>query len=169
MAELNNFDANVIEPTGNFDPIPLGEYLMVISASEMKKVNKPPVNGVEGMYLQITYDVIDGEFKGRKVFDRLNLVNGNDQAQEIAQRSLSAICRCVGVLHPKNSEELHDKPLVVKVGIRAASGEFQASNVVKGYSRTDGKDLKEVTEGTPAGKAAPAASGEKKLKPWQKK
>jgi hypothetical protein len=164
MAELNNFNANEIEPTGNFDPIPLGEYLMVISASEMK----PTKNG-EGQYLQLTYDVVEGEYSGRKVFDRLNLVNKNEQAQEIAQRSLSAICRCVGVLHPKNSEELHDKPLVVKVGIRAASGEFQASNVVKGYSRTDGKDLKEVTEGSAPTTAKASAAGEKKLKPWQKK
>ena len=165
MAELN-FDSNDVEPTGNFEPLPLGEFLVMISASEMK----PTKNG-EGQYLQLTYDVIDGEYKGRKVFDRLNLVNKNEQAQEIAQRSLSAICRCVGVLHPKNSEELHDKPMVIKLGIRPASGEYQASNVVKGYFRTDGKDLKEVTEGDkPVGKAAPAAaSGDKKSKPWQKK
>lgn len=163
MAELN-FDSDSIEPTGNFEPLPLGEFLVMISASEMK----PTKNG-EGQYLQLTYDVIEGEYKGRKVFDRLNLVNKNEQAQEIAQRSLSAICRCVGVLHPKNSEELHDKPMVIKVGIRPASGEFQASNVVKAYSRTDGKDLKEVTEETPKGKAAPAtASGAKPKKPWQK-
>jgi hypothetical protein len=162
MAELN-FDSNDVEPTGNFEPLPLGEFLVMISASEMK----PTKNG-EGQYLQLTYDVIDGEYKGRKVFDRLNLVNKNEQAQEIAQRSLSAICRCVGVLHPKNSEELHDKPMVVKVGIRPASGEFQASNVVKAYLRTDGKDLKDVVEGAAPVKSAPAA-GEKKLKPWQKK
>ena len=162
MAELN-FDSNDVEPTGNFEPLPLGEFLVVISASEMK----PTKNG-EGQYLQLTYDLIDGEYKGRKVFDRLNLVNKNEQAQEIAQRSLSAICRCVGVLHPKNSEELHDKPMVIKLGIRPASGEYQASNIVKGYSRTDGKDLKEVTEGTvPVAKAAPAAGAAKK-KPWQK-
>jgi hypothetical protein len=162
MAELN-FDSNDVEPTGNFEPLPLGEFLVMISASEMK----PTKNG-EGQYLQLTYDVIDGEYKGRKVFDRLNLVNKNEQAQEIAQRSLSAICRCVGVLHPKNSEELHDKPMVVKVGIRPASGEFQANNVVKAYLRTDGKDLKDVVEGAAPVKSA-AAAGEKKLKPWQKK
>ncbi|MFA5715994.1 MAG: DUF669 domain-containing protein [Candidatus Paceibacterota bacterium] len=161
MAELN-FDSNDVDPVGSFDPIPLGEYVAVISASEMKMTKSG-----KGQYLQLTYDIIDGEFKGRKVFERLNLVNENEQAQEIAQRTLSAICRCVGVLHPKNSEELHDKPMVIKVGIRPASGEYQASNVVKGYSRTDGKDLKEVTEATPVAKAV--ATGEKKLKPWQKK
>jgi hypothetical protein len=164
MAELNNFDANVIEPTGRFDPLPLGEYPVMISASEMKTTK----NG-EGQYLQITFDVVEGEYAGRKVFDRLNLVNKNEQTQEIAQRALSAICRCVGILHPKNSEELHDKPMVIKVGIRPAKDGFEESNSVKGYIRTDGKDLKEVTEETPKGKVAPAAaSGAKVKKPWQK-
>lgn len=164
MAELNGFDANTIEPTGRFDPVPLGDYVVMISASEMKTTK----NG-EGQYLQLTYDISEGEYTGRKVFDRLNLVNKNEQTQEIAQRALSAICRCVGVLHPKNSEELHDKPMVIKVGIRPAKDGFEESNSVKGYFRTDGKDLKEVTEETPKGKAAPAAaSGAKPRKPWQK-
>jgi hypothetical protein len=160
MAELN-FDSNEIEPTGSFEPLPLGEYTVMISASEMK----PTKNG-KGSYLQLTYDVVEGEYHGRKIFDRLNLVNESETAQDIAQRSLSAICRCVGVLHPKNSEELHDKPMIIKLGIRAASGEFQASNVVKGYSRTDGKDLKEVTECAPVTKAP--AAGAKAKRPWQK-
>jgi hypothetical protein len=163
MAELNNFNANEIDPVGSFDPLPLGEYVVMISASEMK-ITK---NG-KGQYLQLTYDVSEGEFTGRKIFDRLNLVNENETAQEIAQRSLSAICRCVGVLHPKNSEELHDKPMVVKVGIRPAKDEFQASNVVKAYSRTDGKDLKEVVEGAAPVTSKVPATGAAKKKPWQK-
>jgi len=35
MASLN-FNANDIEPLGSFDPLPIGEYTVVISASEMK-------------------------------------------------------------------------------------------------------------------------------------
>jgi hypothetical protein len=35
--------------------------------------------------------------QGRKIFDRLNLVNAEpDQAVEIAQRTLSAICHATG-------------------------------------------------------------------------
>ena len=167
MAELN-FDSSGIDPVGSFEPIPLGEYKAVISASENRKANKPPINGVEGEFLQLTYDVIEGEYVGRKVFERLNLVNGNEQAVEISQRALSAICRCVGVISPKISEELHDIPMIIKVGIRPANDKFGESNDVKGHSRIDGKDLKDVTDGVKVAKAAPSV-GEKKLKPWQKK
>lgn len=167
MAELN-FDSSIIDPVGSFDPLPLGKYTVVITASENKKANKPPVNGIQGEYLQLTYEVIEGEYKDRKVFERLNLVNGNAQAQEIAQQNLSAICRCVGVIHPNVSEELHDIPMIIKVGIRPASENFGASNEVKGHARVDGKDLKDITDGVKVAKAVPAA-GEKKPKPWQKK
>lgn len=127
MASID-FNAEAIEPTTDFTPLPVGEYSAIIAASEMKATKSGT-----GQYLQLTYDIIEGQYKGRKIFENLNLVNPNSTAQEIAQRALSAICRAVNVMHPKESEELHDKPLIIKVGIRPASGDYEASNVVKGY------------------------------------
>ena len=167
MTELN-FDANVVEPTGKFEPIPIDDYLAIITASEMKDT-KPKANKNPGKYLQLVFEIADGDYKGRKIFSQLNLVNDNTTTVEIAQRALSAICRCVGVLHPKDSAELHNKPLVISVGIRPASGEYEASNVIRSYSRTDGKELGDVVDSTPATKvsASPATTGAKP-KPWQK-
>ena len=34
---------------------------------------------------------------------------------------------------PQDSSELHDKPLVVKVAVKAADGQYSASNEIKGY------------------------------------
>ena len=36
MANLNNFNANNVEPAADFDPIPAGKYVAVITDSEMK-------------------------------------------------------------------------------------------------------------------------------------
>ena len=174
MVQLN-FDANEVEPLGSFEPLPAGEYTVVISSSEMKDASTG-----RGQYLQLVYDVIEGDYKGRKLFDRLNLVNESTQAQEIAQRALSSICRAVGVMHPQQSEELHDKPFVVKVVIRPAKGEYQASNAVREY-----KPLEEEAAAPAAAAekkapvmtkseakkdaAAPAAAAAKGKKPWEKK
>lgn len=183
-----NFDANKYEPTGSFEPVPIGDYPVIISSSEMKET-KPKPGKVPGQYLQLTYDVIEGDYKGRKFFDRLNLINENQTAQEIAQRALSAICRAVGVMHPKDSSELHNKPLMVTVGIRAASGEYGASNEIRGYKTIDGEKITKDTNAdgivpgavastaaadAPAGAAAPAATTAtttmtKPKKPWEKK
>jgi hypothetical protein len=160
MASLN-FNANDVEPLGSFDPLPIGEYTVVISASEMKDTKTG-----KGQYLQLVYDVVEGDYHGKKVFDRLNVVNENETAQNIAQRALSSICRAVGVMTPKDSEELHDKPFIIKVGIRAASGEFQASNVVKEY-KSIFKDEPTKAEPKKSESAAPAKKTAKKM-PWEK-
>jgi hypothetical protein len=160
MTELN-FDANTVDPMGKFTPIPMDDYLAIITDSEMKDTKKG-----DGKYLLLTYEIADGEFKGRKIFETLNLVNSNQTAVEIAQRALSAVCRATGVLHPKDSAELHGKPLVISVGIRAGSNGFDEKNIIKGYSRVDGKELKDITDATPA--VASAAVGAKPKKPWQK-
>lgn len=162
MTELN-FDSTVVEPTGKFTPIPMDDYLAIITDSEMKDTKKG-----DGKYLLLTYEVIEGEFKGRKIFETLNLINSNQTAVEIAQRALSAVCRATGVLHPKDSSELHGKPLVISVGIRAGSNGFDEKNVIKGYSRVDGKELKDVTDASAPVKGAAPIVGSAKKKPWQK-
>ena len=128
MATIN-FNAEEIEPQSDFSPLPVGNYTVVITQSEMK-----PTKTGNGQYLQLTLQVVEGEYKNRLIFDRLNIQNQNSVAQQIAQKALSSICRAVGVMHPKDSEELHDKPFSVKIGIRPASGEYGESNIVKGYS-----------------------------------
>ena len=157
-----NFNAEEVEPSSSFDPIPAGWYTAIISASELKATR----DGY-GEYLSLTLQIIDGQYENRLVFARLNLKNANDKAVDIARKDLAAICRAVGVMSPQASEELHDIPLMIKVKVRPASGEYEASNDIGGYKAVEGANL------TPAPKAAskpqtppPAATTTKK--PWQK-
>lgn len=153
-----NFDASTIEPSNSYDPIPAGWYQAIISNSEMK-----PTRDGYGEYLSLTLQVIEGQYANRLVFARLNLKNANDKAVDIAKKDLAAICRAVGVMSPQSSEELHDKPLMIKVKVRPASGEYDASNDVGGYKGVDVNDAPIVT---PQQKApAPTTTAKK---PWQK-
>ena len=153
-----NFDASTIEPSSSFDPIPAGWYKAIISASEIK-----PTRDGYGEYLSLTLQVIEGQYANRLVFARLNLKNANDKAVDIARKDLAAICRAVGVMSPKASEELHDKPLMIKVKVRPASGEYDASNDVGGYKADEGTDFTPP----PQQQKAPTPSTPAK-KPWQK-
>ena len=127
MAILN-FNATEIDPAQSFELLPPAEYAVIITASEMKETKSG-----SGEYLELVYQVVDGEYSGRKLWDRLNILNANVTAQEIGQRSLSAICHAVGVLNPTDSDELHDKPFVVRVGTQPARDGYDAGNVIKGY------------------------------------
>ena len=128
---LEGFDASTVETSGDFDALPAGWYQVVINATEERETKSG-----NGSYLLLEMDVIDGPREGRKVFDRLNLNNPNQAAVDIANRQLAAICQAVGVLRPKDSEELHDKPLEVKVVQKEYQGEMR--NEVKAYRAVKG-------------------------------
>jgi len=131
MANLNGFDASQVEPT-SFDPLPAGKYLAVITESEMRPTKKGA-----GQYLNLTFEVIEGEYKGRKLWARLNLKNPNPQAEQIARGQLSAICRAVGVMAPKDSLELHNLPLVVTVKVKKREDTGDLQNEVSGYAKKE--------------------------------
>ena len=89
MADLRGFDAATIEPRKNFEPIPAGKYIAAITESEMK-----PNKAGTGSYLKLTFQVIEGTYKGRLLWARLNLNNPNATAVQIARESpvLAIIC-----------------------------------------------------------------------------
>ena len=57
----------------------------------------------------------------------------NDLTQKIARGNLSAICRAVGVMQPKDSVELHNLPLVISVKCKKRQDTGEITNEVKGY------------------------------------
>jgi hypothetical protein len=150
--ELNGFDANNVDPSESREPIPAGWYKAVITQSEEK-----PTKAQTGSYLQMTVEVIEGEHAGRKAFERLNLNNPNATAVEIAQRTLSSICRAVGVMTPRQSADLHDKPFMVKIKVKPAKDGYDASNDIAEYA---------ATNAAPSA-AAPSAAASS-TPPWKK-
>lgn len=143
--QFNGFDANQVDPNVAYEPLPAGWYKAVITGSEEK-----PTKAQTGSYLQLALEVIEGPMQGRKLTDRLNLNNPNSTASEIAYRTLSAICHSIGVMTPRSSQDLHDKPLMVKVKVKPADAQYSASNEVSGYGAV----------GKPSAAAAtPAATG----------
>jgi len=129
MADLRGFDAFQEEPVTNSDVIPAGKYLAVIIGSEVK-ANKAGT----GRYLQLTFQIIEGPFKGRLLWARLNLDHPNATAVQIARSQLSAICRAVGVPAPQDSVELHNLPLTIHVKCRKQPDSGAIVNEIKGYS-----------------------------------
>lgn len=146
MADLNGFDARTVEPTADFEPIPAGKYLAVITDSEMK-----PTKSGTGSYLQLTFTILEGEYKNRVLWARLNLNNPNATAVKIARSELSAICRAVGVMQPKDSVELHNLPLLITVKLKKRQDTGELVNEVKGYAKKEAAtgQPQQATDNTP--------------------
>lgn len=159
--DLSGFNPNEHEPGGNnFEPMPKGWYQAMITESEEKDTRAG-----DGTYLSLTFEVDQEPFKGRKVWANLNLNNPNPKAVEIATRNLADICRATGVMAPKNSEELHYKPIAIYVVQKEWNGETK--NEIKGFRPLKG-------EASSSSRTAPASSKQgapaaPKTPPWQRK
>lgn len=162
MAKLETtFDANNIEPSTSYDILQPGDYPAHIIQSEMRSTK----DGM-GQYLWLEMEITDGPGRGRRLFDRLNLINRNEKAVKIANSALSSICRAVGVLQTDDSEDLHHKEMLVKVAVRPAGLDKagimrDAQNEIKGYKPLGGS-------AAPASAPAAASASAPKTPPWKR-
>ena len=147
--DLNGFDASRVEPNEPRGAVPKGDYQVIITGSE-----KAATKSGNGHLLNLELQIVEGEFRGRKLFDRLNLWNPSEVAQRIAQGTLSAICRAVNVLTPRSSEELHNRQLTASVDVDQHEG--KPRNSVKGYKPRQSSMAAPVAGPvSPTGKAKP--------------
>ena len=153
MANITGFDAAAIEPQ-SFEALPVGIYNAIIIASEWNQTRSG-----NGRYLKLTFQVYEGEYKGRQLFARLNLENPNTQTVEIARQQLSAICRAVGVLRPNDTCELHNLPLAIKVILTKNKMTDEVYNEIKDYRKKG--DCQMQTAPAPAAANPPSA-------PWKR-
>ena len=169
MSSLS-FDATGVAPQQSLDAIPAGIYTAAVTESEVL-----PTKSGSGEMLRLTWDVLDGPMKGRKVFDRINISNQNPKAEEIGQRQLSTLCHAVGVLQLSDSAQLHGRPCAIRVTVRVdESGQYAPQNEVKDYrslalttaaALTTNAALASAAGKAPAAASAPA-SPKKAAPPW---
>jgi hypothetical protein len=131
MTQLN-FDASQVDPSVPFEVLPSDKYIVAITKSEMK-----PTKSGDGAYLELEYTVLEGQYQGRKLWDRLCLNHSREETVKIARANLSAICHAVGVLIPHDSNELHNIPF--QITIRVKRKDDQITNEVRGYAKRESR------------------------------
>lgn len=157
MGDLN-FDANTVDPSQAFDPMPPGWYSMVITGAELVEPKKGGAN-----MLRLVHEIDEQkhpEHKGRQVWSYLNINHADVTTREIARKSLSAICHAINVMVP-NLADLLGKRLEVKLSVRPAKDGYDASNDVRGYRATGGAAPAAAPAPKPAA-SAPKSSGWKR-------
>lgn len=156
MAQLT-FDARGVEPDAPRALLPPDRYPVQIVQSEMR-----PTKAGDGQMLWLEMDVIDGAYRGRKIWDQLNLVNRSTVTVEIAQRRLSAICHAVGHVQVTDSQQLHFKPMLCTLRVKPAGYDKRtgvhrdAENTIGGYEPMTGTPIASRPQ-APATPARPTA------------
>lgn len=131
MLQSLNISSAEYQPT-NYDALPKGNYLVLITKSEEKvgrTSNKP--------YLSLTLEVLEGEYKGRKIFVNLNLFSDNPEALRIARNDMAGICYATGVVNLVDINDVLQKPFMAKVDVKSKDN-GEKYNTVKEYMPATG-------------------------------
>jgi len=130
MALLPQYFDPATAPGASTSLVPAGRYNVQIVSS-----NLLPTKEGSGQYILFEMLVRDGPQQGRKVFDRLNIVNRSPQAVEMANRTLASICRATGRAGVGETSELHNIPFILDVGIKSQGG-FGETNTLRYFARS---------------------------------
>lgn len=173
MARLQTDVSSVDADQRDFTPLPAGTYLAKIIESDLVDTKSG-----SGQILKLTFEIADGDYTGRKVWDQPNIVNANPTAQTIGQQRLKAICDAIG--HSGNvddSEELHEQPMLIRLAVEQKDANYAPKNVIKGVYAADmatpgnkpaaNPSTARTTNngGSSATRPVPGATGDK---PWQR-
>lgn len=128
------FDASSVEaqaPATERTLLPEGFYNAIITETELKETKAGT-----GAYIRTEYTILDESHAKRKVWSNFNIRNTNPEAQRIGLSQLSSCCQAIGLQGISNTEELHGKPLRIKVAVRK-SEQYGDQNEVKGFAKAD--------------------------------
>lgn len=138
------FDATTVQPsTGVPDPVPAGWYNAIVEETAIE-----PTKDGNGAFISAKFSIADGQYANRKVYHMFNVKNNSQTAVEIAYRDLSALQHAIGLLRMQDTQELHGRPLKIKVSITPADKGYDAKNAIKAF-----KNINEQV-----GNAAPGAN-----------
>tara|TARA_R110000803_G_scaffold28011_10_gene65139 strand:+ start:7173 stop:7682 length:510 start_codon:yes stop_codon:yes gene_type:complete len=133
MPQLNfNPADHPTDESMSFDPLPDGWYDVRIDGTDLK-----PTKANNGEYLEIQMTVLGGQFANRKLWDRLTLKHPNETTTAIAARTLGDICRAVNITALQQTEELHGKPVRIRLKIKQDST-WGPRNEVQAYEASTG-------------------------------
>ena len=140
MTWFNADDVPEPERNTSYNPIPEGIYTVMVSKVQDKETKKG------GKMLSLGMEVVDGQHKGRWIWENINYVNSNATAQLIGEQTLKAICEEIGRPRLGSPDELVGVPFKIKVKITRNDFKDELENV-----------MSYVVQGKKAKKEVPAA------------
>ena len=140
------FDTTEYEDGGDFEVMPKGEYTLKATEADLKNTKAG-----NGKYLSVTFEVVKGQYTGRKVWQNFNIVNPNEKAERIGREQVSGWARAAGKPNANDSDQLLERPFNCILDIEKGTGGYSDKNIITSF----------VTGDAPAKTSAPA---EKKSK-----
>lgn len=96
-------------PVKDFGDIPDGDYPAIIQKFEEKQ------SQAGHTYLSATFQIIDGQYSNRLVWENFNLSHPNPETRQISEGKLSSLCLAVGLTEIEDTEDLVGEEFVLRI------------------------------------------------------
>jgi hypothetical protein len=163
MSQFNGFDANDHKSREECRTIPAADYLAAI----VEHVWKQAKSG-KGRLLELTLEILDGEYKGRKIRDWLNLEHSDQTTVAIAKQALSEICRATNIMRPLDAQQFHRIPIGVTVACAKSKDTDEINNKIKKYFHKSELGKAKTTASPAETTSAASATGNDSTPPWER-
>lgn len=131
--------------------VPAGTYRGVFIQSERR------TSRAGNDFLEMVFEVTEGECKGHRFWDNMNIWHPKEQVVEIAKARLASACRATGIIAPRDSQELHDRPVAAIVVVRPRKDNGEPQNEITSYAAVAPTPSRKVQSMTPAQQGVAAA------------
>ena len=161
--DVTEYEAQPVR--SGWDPLPPGDYTACVTGTDLKATKAG-----NGEYIELTIEIMDGEFSGRKIWERLNVNNPSEQTVQIARSQLNQLATALGQVPLKDTDQLLEIPFTLTLDIDRKD---TTRNRVMGYSsassapRKAAKPSRFVVEDFDTIQPSGAAKSPAK-KPWEK-
>ena len=123
--------------------LPAGDYTAAVTNSELLDTK----NGNGGKRLNLTWQIVEGPMKDRQIFHGINIKNPNPEAERIGLAELAMIARAAGKPNLRDSSELHNLPMLIRVAIVKRKDTGDDKNEIKKVTSRTAPQAKEATAG----------------------
>lgn len=108
-------------------PVPKGQYSAKIIGSEIKTTKK-----ATGQYVELMWEINPpSPHANRRIWQRINIVNENENAVEIGKKELNMVVKACGLAQISDTSELHGRECKIDVTIEAGTNGYGDSNSIK--------------------------------------
>ena len=121
-----------------YPPLPDGDYLVSFDRASEQATKKG-----DGSYVKASFKVVEGDYKGRLLFNYFLITHSNPKAAQIGKEQLSKCLKAMGVVNgfegigndATQLESFVGKELIVKVGIEAGTNGYSDRNKIQKWIR----------------------------------
>ena len=162
--EWLGFDPHTTEASGSFksgqEPIPNGRYQAIATSADRKRTKSG-----NGWFWELTFTIAEGQYEGKTIVHRFNMVNPSEEAVAIGRSHLKRYLDSIGNLNPLDESELCNITVWIEVECKKSSYVNRKGEQAEGINN-------EIVKIDPYSNAPPppkaATTGQSSVPPWKR-